>query len=79
MFKAENENLSCWKTNKDSIDTLNAQCDIKKGSFWFLNQKKSCSAASEISKNVVNTMKACGQIFQSCKNLEDEAVAYVSR
>ena len=39
-MEAENENLSCWKTNKASIDALNAQCDIKKGSFLFLNQNK---------------------------------------
>merc|ERR1712150_470223 len=44
---------------------LNAQCDIKK--------------TSTISKNVVNTLKQCGEVFRGCKNLEDEAIAYVAK
>ena len=36
-------------------------------------------AVSEISKNVVNAMKNCGMAYRTCKTLEDEAIAYVSR
>lgn len=36
-------------------------------------------AVSEISKNVVNAMKNCGIAYRTCKTLEDEAIAYVSR
>ena len=36
-------------------------------------------SANEISKNVVNTLKKCGEVFRECKNKEDEAIAYVAR
>ena len=35
--------------------------------------------ANTISKNVVNTLKQCGEVFRACKNLEDEAIAYVAK
>merc|ERR1719195_1442443 len=56
---------SCWNSNLATIDSLNAQCDAKK--------------TANISKSVVQTMRNCGDVFKVCKNLEDEAIAYVAK
>ena len=36
-------------------------------------------SASKISKTIVETLKVCADVFRGCKNLEDDAVAYVAR
>ena len=74
--------FSCWNSNIATIDSLNAQCDAKKSrldiDYVKITSRTSISAAN-ISKSVVQTMRNCGDVFKVCKNLEDEAIAYVAK
>ena len=36
-------------------------------------------SAANISKTVVQTLRTCAEVYRTCKNLEDEAIAYIAR
>ena len=74
---------SCWESATSPIEDLNAKCDVKKSNSSLKKFSKILRQfyfqAAAISKNVVATLRQCGDVFRACKNLEDEAIAYVAR